>query len=482
MKRLLTALAVLFAVLTLHAQDSRYEALGAKLEEYFAALAGEPLSVQNAECDFLIESCRDSLVRQFVALKIYDHYLQSKIMGDDGVAVHIVDTWFIPGKVAMHSDMDLLNAKVFAEFNRQALLGAEAPALEMQDPEGHGITLPVEGAYTLLYFYDTSCSTCRIETARLRRFLSETDFPLTAVGVYTGSDASAWALYRTASLDVPGMVHVWDPELASDFQRKYGVIQTPRMFLVAPDGTVVGRGLDTPALSMLVGKFSDREEEYVYGSAESTALFEKVFAGYGNDLKPSDVMDVAAYVAERTYGEGDVDAFKQMEGDLLYYLSSRTGESFKEGTRLFIDKYILGTDVWTTAADTSRVVSMAEMMKDLLERTPVGSTVPDIKVHGERLQRPCLFRKASKKGVFSLSKADYLVFYTQGCGRCEETLAAARKLADNKSRILLVDMDALFTDHPDEARLLLDTFDLSGLPFVVQLDPAGTVLHRYLEL
>ena len=138
MRRLLLTLSALFAALFLRAQDGRYDALSAKLEEYFSALAGEPLDVQNAECDFLIESCKDSLVRQFVALKIYDHYLQSRIMGDDGVAVHVADTWFIPGRVAMRSDMDLLNAKVFAEFNRQALLGAVAPALSMKDPSGAG--------------------------------------------------------------------------------------------------------------------------------------------------------------------------------------------------------------------------------------------------------------------------------------------------------------------------------------------------------
>ena len=481
MKRLLVSAAVLFAALTLRAQDDPYGALGAKLEEYFAALAGEPLSVQNAECDFLIESCKDSLVRQYVALKIYDHYLQSRIMGDDGVAVHLADAWFIPGKVAMHSDLDLLNAKVFAEFNRQSVLGAEAPSILMKDPSGAEVSMPMDGSYTLLYFYDTSCSTCRIETPRLRQFLTRTDFPLTAVAVYTGDDAAAWAHYRTSSLDVPGMIHLWDPEVESDYQRKYGVLQTPRMFLVAPDGTIVGRGLDTPALSMLLSKFSGKED-YVYGAQESTALFDRLFAGYGDDLKPSDILDIASYMAERTYGEGDVESFKQMEGDLLYYLSSRRGESVKEGTRLFIDKYILGTDVWTSSADTSQIVSMARMMKDLLDRTPVGSTVPDRKVHGELLRRPCLFRKASKKGIFSLRKVDYVVFYTQGCGRCQETLAAARTLADNKARVLLVDMDSLFTDYPDEARFLLDTFDLSGLPYVMQLGSGGVVRHRYLEL
>lgn len=482
MRRLLLFLAALLAALSLRAQDNRFEALGAKLEEYFAALAGEPLSVQNAECDFLIESCQDSLVRQFVALTIYDHYLKSKIMGDDGVAVHVADTWFIPGKVAMLSDMDLLNAKVFAEFNREAQLGAPAPVLLLKDPSGGETAVPSGGVYTLLYFYDTSCSSCRIETTRLCKFLRETDFPLKAVAVYTGDDASAWASYRASSLDVPGMVHLWDPSLDSDFQRKYGVLQTPRMFLVGPDGTVVGRGLDTPALSMLTGRLSGKED-YVYGTPEGMSLFGKVFAGYGDQLRPSDILEAASYVAERTYGEGDVDSFKHMEGDLLYWLSSRTEEVYKEGTVPFIDKYILGVpDVWTTPEDTARVVSMALLMKELLERTPVGSTVPALKVHGELLRKPCLFRKASKTGVFSLRKADYLVFYTQGCGRCQETLSAARALADGRSRVLLIDMDALLADQPDEARTLLDTFDLSALPFVVQLGRGGVVQHRYLQL
>ena len=482
MKRLLLALAAVFAAWTLRAQDDRYEALSAKLDEYFAALAGEPLSVQNAECDYLIESCKDSLVRQFVTLKIYDHYLQSKIMGDEGVAVHIADTWLIPGKVAMKDELDLLNAKVFAEFNRQAQLGAPAPEMKMQTPDGVDVTVPAKGAYTLLYFYDTSCSTCRIETPRLVRFLSQTEFPLTAVAVYVGSDPEAWARYREESLPVPGMVHLWDPEVDSDFQRKYGVLQTPRMFLVGPDGKVVGRGLDTPALQILTDKIAGKKE-YVYGTQEGTSLYEKVFAGYGDEFKPSDVLDVASYVAERTYGEGDTESFKHMEGDLLYYLSSQRGETFKEGTRLFIDKYILGVpDVWTTAEDTSSVVSMALVMKDLLERTPVGSAVPDLKVHGELLRKPCLFRKASKKGVFPLRKADYLVFYTEGCGRCEETLEAARTLSRRKAKVLLVNVDTLYEEYPEEARLLLDTFDLSGLPYVMQLSSGGVVRHRYLEL
>ena len=76
------------------------------------------------------------------------------------------------------------------------------------------------------------------------------------------------------------------------------------------------------------------------------------------------------------------------------------------------------------------------------------------------------------------------MFYTGGCQACQEILAAVDDLVaqNRKVRVLLIDMDALFNDYPDKATELLDTFDLSVLPFVLQLDKKGVVQHRYVNL
>jgi hypothetical protein len=50
-----------------------------------------------------------------------------------------------------------------------------------------------------------------------------------------------------------------------------------------------------------------------------------------------------------------------------------------------------------------------------------------------------------------------------------------------RDNVLLVDMDALFSDRPDEAKAALDAFDLSALPFIVRVDKEGTVLEKYLD-
>ena len=479
-------LAALLCALTwsLRAQEP-YPELGAKLEEYFTALAGESAAVQNAECDFLIESCQDSLVRQHVALKIYDHYLRSHIMGDDAVAVHVADKWFLSGKVAMATEEDLLNAKVFTEFNRSSLIGADAPALTLFGPEGEEVKLPASGAYNVLYFYDTGCTTCKLETTRLKRMVQEAEYDVNVYAIYTGSDEASWKAYRES---FSGVTHLWDPAVSSDWQRKYGILKTPGLFLVSPDGKILGRGLDTPALRILLNQqFS--ANKYVYGEASQMERYRQLFGAYGDTLKGSHIMEVADYLAARTFGEGDVDSFKQVAGDLLYYLSSRKEEVYRDACQPFVEKYVTPlTDVWNTADDKAQVVSLGEMLVELTSRTPVGSVIPDLTVHGTLRRKACLFRKGAKEGDFALRKLKgrpaYLVFYTGGCSACQETLEAVDKMvaSNRRVKVLMVDMDALLTDKPEEAQLLLDTFDLSAMPYVLQMDRKGVVEHRYVKL
>ena len=483
MRRLFLVIAALSASLLAFAQQP-YPELGAKLDQYFVALAGEPVSVQNEECDFLIETCQDSLVRQYTALKIYDHYLKSKIMGDDAVAVHVARKWFLSGAVKMKSQEDAFHAQLFVQFNENSLIGNPAPALTLFAPDSSTLRIPAKNTYSVLYFYDTGCATCKKETPRLQKLIDSGKFPVTVYAIYVGASAEEWAEYREK---FTGVTHLWDPDITSDWQLLYGVLQTPRMFLVNPTGTIIGRGLDTPALEILLNRELSKEE-YVYGESSEMERLSQLFEVYGDTLKVSDIMSVADYMAARTFGEGDVNAYKQTIGDLLYYLFSQRTEVYRDASVPFIQKYIEQPEIWSTEADKAQVTSLGELMVALASRTPVGSQVPDLIVPGTLHRKPGLFRKGVKEGDFKLRKLKgnpgYLVFYTASCQACQELLAAVDDIVakDRKAKVLLIDMDTLFNDQPDKANELLDNFDLSVLPFVLQLDRKGTVRHRYVQL
>ena len=242
------------------------KALDAKLSEYLEVLTPQVERVKEGECDFLIESTEDSLLRQRIALKIYDFYITSHVMGDEAVAIHVFDKWFADGKVQMLSDIDLMNARIFADFNRNSLLGCAAPRLSLQNRGGGLEQAPEEGRISVLFFYDTSCTKCKVETILMKQVLQSGQHSFDFFAIYTGTSQSEWEAFidNNYSFETPGVTvhHLWDPELTSDFQRLYGVLQTPRIFMVAPDGEIIGRGLDTEATIKLLPYGSVLQELY----------------------------------------------------------------------------------------------------------------------------------------------------------------------------------------------------------------------------
>lgn len=459
-------------------------ALDARMSDYLAAIEPLGTDVQKEECDFLIQSCTDSLVRQYVALSLYNSYFGSKVMGSEAVAIHILDNWFITGKVKMPDEIDFLNARIYAEFNRQSLVGMKAPQLEVRDIKGewHNLFAQPAKRYSVLYFYDTDCSKCKIETILLRNILESEDYPIDFYAFYVGNNEEAWKKYVEDRFDVQTgntrVTHLWDPELDSDFQRKYGVIQTPRMYLMTPDGKIEGRGLDADALFyMLQKKFEPVELEY--GKDESMQLFESIFAsGLASE---DDIKTLVNTMADTMLPSGDTVMFRQMAGDLLYFLAPKTGSAYKEGLAYLTENYILNRgDIWRTKDDSLKVVGFAEIMNDLLSKARPGKTVADIKVPGVLLKGSKEIRKDIRLNKVG-GKNNVIIFHTIGCHICEAEIAAAHKLVaeDKNSRVLLVNVDAVISSSPSLANRLFNAFDLSSLPFILKTDKKGIIQSRY---
>lgn len=270
LKRLLPVLAALLLGLPLRAgaADSlgRYAALDSLLLRYCEAM----LPLENAdkvrECDFLIESCNDSSTRQHVALALFDHYRDSKLMGEEEVAIRIYDKWFATKRLPMRSEFDALDADLFVRFNRSSLIGMDASVLRLRKPCGGRTDIPAKGKTTLLFFYEPGCSKCRAEVKLLPQALSSVDFPIELAAIYTGTDRRAWRRFRRgirAENPLVKLRHFWDPDIASGYQLAYGIIGTPRLFVVEPGGTIIGRRLEMDSLVQLLPVAKALHELYI---------------------------------------------------------------------------------------------------------------------------------------------------------------------------------------------------------------------------
>lgn len=485
MRRLLLSAIVSVLLLPCFAQNAADDTVGrlsAKLDEYFEALKYESIDVKVQEMDFVIEACTDSLVRQFVAHKVYSHYADSRIMGDEDVAIRVFQKWYEAGTVKMADEAEYYAARLLADISKESLIGCPAPLLGLEAEDGTFVAFPGDSKrYKVLFFYDTECANCKIQTILLRNVFEDEDYPVDFFAVYTGSEREAWTSFVDSQMKINArhtqVFHLWDPASASGFPTKYGVVSTPKMFLVNPQGMIVGRGLDALALTaMLQQIFSERKLDY--GSKQSSEFYASVF-GDESQVSAEQVCGIVDYISKATLETADTLMFRQMSGDLLYYLSGKRGEAYKEGLKYLIDNNIHGRpDVWRTEDDSLKVIGMAEIYRDLLSKAAVGSRIANLEVHGTLLGG-----RRAKIGKFKLAKLpgkhNIILFYTSSCPNCMAEKAALEAMCKTigKDRILLVNIDDC-----GAGEALFEKFDITTTPLLIMTDRRGTILRRYFSV
>ena len=421
------------------------------LREYLAAIESCDIPTKIEECDFILDSC-DSASLAPTALKVFCHFRDSKLMGDENVAVHVAEKWILPFcgeradsflKVEQSDSVSVRDIINYVDFNRESLLGMKAPLLPEAGLDSFSSEKP-----TVLWFFDTECAKCRLESVKIKDFFSRHD-DCTFVSFYIGEDSQTWKNFITEHFaGISGAVHLMDAEEKSGFRRKYSVNGTPRMFLIDTDGLIAGRMLDTESLENLLEE-RDRQK-------------------------------------------------KAAVSELFYQLVSLRGEDAKASLEYVIDKYILcENSVFNTAEDSLMVVGFAQIQKDLLSKARPGTKIVPLKVKGSlnggsakvyRLdnlgsargrrkvaRREGMSRKAWKKECGKT----VIVFHTKGCGQCKAELEAAQ---EKNLNVLDIDVDDIQAQYPSVFEAIIDSFDLTALPFLVETDKNGIILRRYITL
>lgn len=229
------------------------------LEEYYDALLPEDLEVKEVEFDDIITSCTDPEVRNFVAHSILKHYMEPPLMGEEALAIYLYEKWFLPGTVSISDSWEQFEAELFYRFNRQSMIDAPAPVLSIKAEDGRLARVPESGRPCVIYFYDTSCAKCKLVTPQLPAALQLAEFDMDFFAVYAGDDEAAWrAFMRTfkAQTSHVKVTHLWDRDMESDYQQKYGVTSTPKLYFVDRSGTIQGRRLDAGALTQLISIYN----------------------------------------------------------------------------------------------------------------------------------------------------------------------------------------------------------------------------------
>lgn len=128
------------------------------------------------------------------------------------------------------------------------LIGKQAPDFEQSTPDGKKVRLSdYKGKYLLLDFWASWCGPCRAENPNvLKAYNQYHDKGLEILAVSLDTDRERWV--KAIKEDALPWTHVSDLQRKNSIANQFGISGIPDNFLIAPDGTVIARGLRDQSL------------------------------------------------------------------------------------------------------------------------------------------------------------------------------------------------------------------------------------------
>lgn len=435
-----------------------------------------------------------------IAWYIYNYYRSSNIMGYDEIAIYIADSYFLNKRYTLPDESAMMEMRLFAETNRNSLIGMKAPSLTLQDPAGTEMRIPDgDQDYSVLYFYDDECPGCVRTTPALMQYMIRNSAGLnfTIYMVYTQNDRERWMNYIQKAVQpftLPAnvrTVHLWDPDMTSDFVTKYGVISTPKLFLLDRNGNIIGRDLTPTALGQVV----DVHESQLN---PTEMIFEQIFSPLANTTDTTLITKEIDTFFEDS--KDNPEFFHELFYTLYQYLRTSTAYPLQQGAAYLANKYIASMpELWETVTftdkgETSGSVIRAdfESPQDFIDQTalavlmfyrnPLDKPVTDLE-----LRTP----KNKKMRIYDVPEAEYTVlyFYSMDCALCNAVTEELEKMyrqyspsevqfiavytgTDRSWKKYIKENDPGWVNLWDQKRTsgMFDKYDLMDVPAIYLLD------------
>lgn len=194
----------------------------------------------NASIDFILSKAKaNDEVYKFLLSSIFNKYNTTKLLGADGIFVHLVENYYAGGKAEWADSAFLEEVTKRAMELRTSLIGKKAVNVTLLDTMDQKIPLySVNAKFLILFFYEPDCGHCKKETPKmLDLYHKYQQYGVEVYGACTKTDVEEWKKFiNDYGLD---WINVADPYTQSNFRYYYDVRSTPRIYLLDKDKKIL---------------------------------------------------------------------------------------------------------------------------------------------------------------------------------------------------------------------------------------------------
>jgi hypothetical protein len=235
-----------------------------RLDKYFRDLVSPQADSIEKEADrMILESRISKPMFQYLMVYFVQKYVNPEYMGQDAVFVHLFDKYINAGETEFFTEKyrKYLNDRAYSMMAN--LIGEPAANLEMVDSSGALRPLyGVNSDYTIVCFWDPTCSHCKEEVPRLdsmyrAKWAAE---GVKIYGVLVDGGRDAWIQF-IKDHNLSGWTHVYETkehEEATEkaglpgFRQLYDVYQTPTLYLLDKDKRIIAKKVSFEQLNEVI--------------------------------------------------------------------------------------------------------------------------------------------------------------------------------------------------------------------------------------
>lgn len=226
-----------------------------KVEKYFRDILVPSADTIIKEADYLLLLARTNTeMYKFLLNWLTDEYIYPKYMGQDAVFVHLFEEYHSKGVSNWLNEKQLIAISNRAYMVMSNLIGDKAADLDMVDSTGKPCPLyNVNAEYTVVCFWDPTCSHCREEVPRLDS-LYRAKWKQQGVkiyGVLSENEKEKWLKFIQEN-NLKDWIHVYQTDeikkAITDSQRPsykqlYDITQTPTLYLLDKEKRIIAKKL-----------------------------------------------------------------------------------------------------------------------------------------------------------------------------------------------------------------------------------------------
>ncbi|CAN5164789.1 hypothetical protein BH20BAC1_BH20BAC1_13300 [soil metagenome] len=236
-----------------------------RFEKYFREVLPPASDSITKEADYMLLRARTSPdMYKFILNWLTDEYINPKYMGQDAVFVHLFEKYHSQGVSSWLNEKQMTAITNRAYMLMANQLGKLAANLEMVDTAGNTRPLyQVAADFTIVCFWDPSCSHCQQEIPRLDSFY-EAKWKRLGVKVYAvlseTTEVEKWKEFINKN-NLRTWVNVYQTAAQKEeiekakkpsYKQLYDVTQTPTIYLLDEEKRIVAKKLSLDQIDELI--------------------------------------------------------------------------------------------------------------------------------------------------------------------------------------------------------------------------------------